>query len=83
MCVAQLLVTEPGKEFRWRGSLFGLYNGEHYFKLQAKGPDQCDLVHGEEFSGVLVPFLNGPNMAAKQGFYDFNQAIKRRAETTN
>lgn len=77
----QLLVTDPGREYRWRGNALNLYIGEHYFLMKPMGDNKCELVHGEHFSGLLVPFLNPPDMPAKQGFLDFNQAIKKRAES--
>jgi len=76
-----LLIAERGKEFRWRGSFLGLYVGEHYFQLRPTGAHSCELLQGEDFWGILVPFLNPPDMGAKQGFADFNLAIKKRAET--
>jgi hypothetical protein len=51
-----VLAAEPGKQLRWRGRFLvpGLFDGEHYFELSARGADQTRFVHGERFSGLLV-----------------------------
>jgi len=58
-----------------------MYNGEHYFILTPLGPNKCRLDHGEDFDGFLVPFLTGTNRLAAQGFEEFNQSLKERAES--
>jgi predicted N-acetyltransferase YhbS len=79
-----VLVAEPGRELRWRGALVlpGLFDGEHYFVLQADGSGGTRLVHGEAFSGLLVPLVMRQAMlaATRDGFEAMNQALKREAE---
>jgi hypothetical protein len=74
--------VEPGKELRWRGSLPipGLFVGEHYFQLSSPSPGKTHLVHGEDFTGLLLPFVGGMLAATEQGFEDMNRALKARAE---
>lgn len=42
---------------RWRGGLPGLYTGSHYFRLESTGADNCRLIQGEDFNGIMVPLL--------------------------
>jgi hypothetical protein len=78
-----VLAAQPNRELRWKGKLFlpGLFDGEHYFKLEAKPGGGLTFHQGELFSGILVPLfrrsLDGPT---KQGFVAMNEALKREAE---
>ena len=78
-----VLTLEPHREFRWKGKVMipGLFDGEHFFRLEPASPDRVVFHHGELFSGLLVPFLrrslDGPTT---QGFIAMNQAIKQEAE---
>jgi hypothetical protein len=79
----RVLVNEPRREFRWRGKVLvsGVFDGEHFFRLEP-GPAGGLVFHqGELFSGLLVPFfrraLDGPT---RQGFMAMNEALKRTAE---
>ncbi|MFZ4263345.1 SRPBCC family protein [Sphingobacterium sp. HJSM2_6] len=77
------LVIAEQEEIRWKGKLVipGIFDGEHYFKLEASGPNQTKLTQGENFSGILIPFLKKMiNVNTKQGFNTFNKAIKKRVE---
>jgi hypothetical protein len=78
-----VLGLQPNRELRWKGKLFlpGLFDGEHYFKLEARPGGGTTFHQGETFSGLLVPLcrrsLDG---ATKQGFVAMNEAVKREAE---
>lgn len=80
-----VMTAEPDREFRWRGRFLmpGIFDGEHFFQLQPLEGGRTRFVHGERFSGVLVPLarsgLQGPTQA---GFAAMNQALKVRAEAT-
>lgn len=74
---------EEGREFRWLGKLWfsGLFDGEHYFRLEPIDENNTRLVHGELFRGLLVrPILAmmGDNTTA--GFEAMNKALKERVE---
>jgi len=79
----QVLTNKKNKEFRWKGKLFlpKLFDGEHYFILEAIEPQKTKFIHGEKFSGILVgllwPMLADSTLA---GFEDMNQALKQAAE---
>lgn len=78
-----VLACVDNRELRWRGRLPvpGLFDGEHYFRVESLAPGRARFVHGERFSGALIPFLrkriDGPIRA---GFIEMNQAVKSRAE---
>lgn len=71
---------EPNAELVWRGSVAipGLFVGRHYFRLEAEGA--CRLVHGEQFSGLLLPLMGGMLADTEKGFHAINAALKARAE---
>ncbi|TCJ12818.1 SRPBCC domain-containing protein [Parasulfuritortus cantonensis] len=78
-----VLVVEPNRELRWKGKLLlpGLFDGEHYFRLETKPEGGLVFRHGETFSGILVPlFRRSLDGATKQGFVAMNEALKREAE---
>jgi hypothetical protein len=78
-----VLAAEPERELRWRGRLLmpGLFDGEHYFQLSDASPGLTRLIHGERFSGLLVPWLRlSLERDTRQGFVAMNRAVKRRLE---
>lgn len=78
-----VLVCDTNKEFRWIGKLMikGLFDGEHFFKLEAINAKQTKLIHGEQFSGLLTGILLAMiAKATKEGFHQMNEALKARAE---
>src|SRR3979409_25578 len=54
-----VLAAETTQELRWLGRFLlpGIFDGEQYFKIEALPPGRSRFVHGERFSGFLVPFL--------------------------
>ena len=73
----------PGEELRWRGRFLlpGIFDGEHYFRLEAAAPGVARLVHGERFSGLLVPlFKSSLDRETRAGFEAMNAALKTRVE---
>jgi hypothetical protein len=80
-----VLRVEPERELAWRGRTLipGLFDGEHHFKLEPRSVDSVRFVHGEHFSGVLVPVLRRSlETTTRQGFEAMNAALKTRAEST-
>ena len=75
---------DADRELRWLGHLGvpGIFDGEHYFRLERRGADATRFVHGERFTGVLAPIfgLFGLFKKAERGFRDMNEALKERAE---
>lgn len=77
-----VLTIRPERELRWLGHLLipGLFDGEHYFVLEAIGDGKTRLTQGERFSGLLVGLLSGALFATEAGFKAMNTALKREAE---
>lgn len=74
---------EPNKELRWKGKL-GLkriFDGEHFFILEELSSGQTKFIHGENFSGILIPFMGKTLNKTKEGFKLMNESIKKESET--
>lgn len=82
----KVLAAVPRKELRWIGRFLipGIFDGEHFFVLEPTNGGGTRFIHGERFSGVLVPLaksaLEGDTRA---GFIRMNEAIKMRAESAD
>lgn len=78
---AKVRVVRPEQEIAWGGGVPGLLDVHHYFRFEATATGHR-FVHGEIFSGVLVPLL-WPLLRARirQANYEaVNQAFKARVE---
>ena len=77
-----VLVAEPASELRWRGKLLvpGIFDGEHYFLVRPGPAGAAEFVHGEAFSGLLVPFFGSVLAKTEAGFAAMNEALKTRCE---
>lgn len=78
-----LLTVEKEKELRWLGKLFvsGLFDGEHFFKIEALSENKVKFIHGEIFKGLLVGFLaKSLDTDTLRGFREMNEALKNLAE---
>jgi hypothetical protein len=79
-----VLVADADRELRWRGRLLmpGIFDGEHYFQIKPNGQGGTTFVHGEKFSGLLIPFAKASlEGGTRAGFVAMNEALKVRAET--
>jgi hypothetical protein len=79
----RVLANQPKREFRWKGKVLvpGLFDGEHFYKLEPKSSAGVVFHQGEVFSGLLVPlFRRSLDGATRQGFVAMNEALKREAE---
>jgi hypothetical protein len=79
----EVLMVKPAREFRWKGKLLvpGLFDGEHYFKLEPRAEGGVVFHQGELFSGILVRlFKKSLDGATRQGFVSMNEALKLEAE---
>ena len=79
-----VLTVKPERELRWFGRLLipRLFDGEHYFRLHKTRDGGTHLVHGEEFSGLLISLARRRGMfeATRAGFEAMNDALKQRVE---
>lgn len=69
--------------FEWMGHLLvpGLFDGQHYFKLEDIRPGQVKLTQGENFKGLLSGMvLKKIGDETKMKFIAMNNAIKVKAE---
>lgn len=79
----KLLVVEEARELRWLGRLFisGLFDGEHYFRLEPTTDGKTRFVHGENFRGIMVgPIMRMIKEPTLAGFEQMNAALKARVE---
>ena len=79
-----VLRAAPGRELRWRGRLLmpGIFDGEHWFRIEPDGENGTRLEQGETFSGFLPRFMKGMLKRTETGFESLNVALRDRAETT-
>ena len=78
----RLIRCEPEREFCWLGHLWfkGLFDGEHFFRLQEVGEGRTRVTQGEKFSGLLLRLFGSTLTKTSRGFVYMNQALKRRVE---
>lgn len=79
----KVVVCDEGRQFEWMGKLLlkGLFAGNHYFKLHPVTEFQTQLVHGENFSGILQgPIMKKIREKTIRGFETMNVAMKEYAE---
>jgi hypothetical protein len=78
------LQENTATQFKWRGSIPFLLNGDHFFRFEPSTitPGGTTFTHGEEFSGIMAgPFAwFGSFSKAGPGFARFNGDLKREAE---
>lgn len=77
-----VLAAEPGRVLRWRGRVLlpGLCDGVHEFVLTPSAGG-TRLVHAEDFSGLLVPFLGRGMERTEAHMHEQNAALKGRVES--
>jgi len=77
-----LVKLNTNTEFRWLGKLGGmgwLFSGDHYFILE-KIDSGTRFIHGEKFSGLLIPFFKSLFKITEDGFNQMNLALKEKSE---
>lgn len=78
-----VLVALPNQELRWLGHFLlpRIFDGEHYFQIEAISANKTRLIQGEKFSGLLVVlFESSLEGGTKSGFIAMNEALKVLAE---
>ena len=77
-----ILALKPNHEFCWTGKLGikGIFDGEHYFLLEQVNNKKTNLIHGENFSGILIPFFKKMILDTKKNFEAMNEELKKRVE---
>ena len=79
---AKILKFEQEKELRWAAHFLTpkLFNGEHYFAIEAINTTSIMFHHGEIFTGLLLPLARP--MLEKYGLQTYqalNNKLKQRA----
>lgn len=76
----QVLRVSPARQIRWLGRVGpgGLFDGEHYFVLEPAEDGTTRMVHGERFTGLLVPFMGSLIAETEQSFEAMNAALGER-----
>ncbi|WP_327351311.1 SRPBCC domain-containing protein [Streptomyces sp. NBC_01304] len=78
----KVLAAAPGQELAWIGHLLvpGIFDGTHRFRLTALEDGGTELVHSEDFRGLLVPLFGKVIERSVADFEALNEALKKRAE---
>ena len=78
----RLLRCAENEELRWRGHLLfpGLFDGEHFFRVQEVNPNRTRFIQGENFTGIFVRFSGRTIERAARGFVYMNEALRKRVE---
>jgi hypothetical protein len=79
----KVVTLRTGSEFRWRGRLLlpGLLDAEHYFLVARGTATSTRLIHGETFTGLLVPLLRSVLESSTRSSFDaMNAALKAKVE---
>lgn len=82
----RLVKVRKNEIFEWIGHLGikGLFDGHHYFHIKQISENQVNLVHGENFSGILSSFiLKKIGDQTRKNFVAMNEALKLQAEVKN
>jgi hypothetical protein len=77
----EVLRVAPERELRWIGRLpLNLFNGEHIFRLEPAGQGRTRFLHGERFTGLMIPFMGSMLEKVRRGYLLMNEALKARVE---
>ena len=83
----RVLRAVPEEELRWLGRVVlpGIFDGEHFFKIEPLDEGRrTRFTQGERFTGLLVPLLRKSlDRGTREGFEAMNQALKARAEESS
>lgn len=74
--------AEAPRSLEWLGTLGpgAVFDGRHRIEVIARDEGSA-LIHSEEFSGFLVPFVwKSVGASTEEGFQAMNQALKQRVE---
>jgi hypothetical protein len=83
----RVLRAVPDQELRWLGRVVlpGIFNGEHFFKMEPLDQGRrTRFIQGERFTGLLVPLLRkNLDRGTREGFEAMNQALKAQVEESS
>lgn len=76
-------IVKPHQKLTWLGKLGikGLFDGYHYFEIMPIDEHRCLFIQGENFIGLLVPFLKKKlQKETRPGFILMNCSLKDYVE---
>ena len=82
----RVLRAVPDQELRWLGRVVlpGIFDGEHFFKIEPLDQGRrTRFIQGERFTGLLVRLLHNFDRGTREGFEAMNQALKARVEESS
>ena len=83
----RVLRAVPDQELRWLGRVVlpGIFDGEHFFKIEPlDGGRRTKFIQGERFTGLLVPVLRKSlDSVTRERFEAMNHALKTRVEVSS
>ena len=80
-----ITIFEEYESLEWLGSgLWGMFKGNHYFKLTEATAGKTKMLHGEKFSGLLSGLIiQMIGQDTRANFVLMNDAMKKRVEEIN
>ncbi|KIH83548.1 SRPBCC family protein [Pseudomonas batumici] len=80
---ARISSDEAPRRFAWRGGNPFTVAGEHFFQLMENADGSTRFIHGERFSGLLLPALWQRLSQSKRLYQRMNEALKQRIDTAH
>lgn len=77
---ARISSDEAPHRFAWRGGNPFTVAGEHFFQLVENADGSTRFIHGERFSGLLLPALWQRLSQSKRLYQRMNEALKQRVD---
>jgi hypothetical protein len=77
---ARISRDDGRRRFAWRGGNPLAVGGEHYFELSEGKGGTTRFIHGERFSGLLLPAVWSRIAKSERLYRGMNEALKQRAE---
>lgn len=79
---ARICSDDAPNRFAWRGGNPFTVAGEHFFQLAENADGSTRFIHGERFSGLLLPTLWPRLSQSKRLYRRMNEALQQRVGTT-
>lgn len=80
---ARISSDEAPRRFAWRGGNPFTVAGEHFFQLMENADGSTRFIHGERFSGLLLPALWQRLSQSKRLYQRMNEALKQRVDSAH
>lgn len=77
---AKITSNQKERELAWRGGASAILSGHHYFRIEPLTEGRCRFLHGEHFSGFILPLISFFLKDAPDLYRSMNEALKRTVE---